>query len=158
MRIEGVTTVEEYLQAIPDDRKEIIKTIRKIIVENLPVGYEEAFNYGMIAYQIPIKRYPTTYNKKPLMLAALAAQKNYNSLYLMTIYGDKGIGEWFINETVKEGKTLKKGKSCINFNKLEELPIKTIGEVIRKVSVEEYIRRYEMVKKQQNIIRNDKKI
>jgi uncharacterized protein YdhG (YjbR/CyaY superfamily) len=70
--------IEAYLADLPDDRREAIEEVRQVILENLPEGYEEAFNWGMITYQVPLETYPDTYNKKPLMYAALASQKNHN--------------------------------------------------------------------------------
>lgn len=147
MKIEGVTTVEDYLTALPDDRREIIQTVRKIILANLPEGYVETFGFGMIAYVIPLKHYPNTYNKQPLMLAALASQKNNCSLYLMTVYGEPKIEKWFKEEFEKSGKRLKMGKSCVHFNKIDDLPLDLIAKVIAKVSIEAYISRYEQAKR-----------
>ena len=45
-------------------------------------------NWGMISYEIPLSVYPDTYNGKPLMYCALAAQKRHNAVYLMNIYAD----------------------------------------------------------------------
>jgi hypothetical protein len=146
MKIEGVNTVKEYLEAIPEDRKEAIKTVRKIILDNLPDGYEECFAYGMIGYVIPLKRYPVTYNKLPLMLAALASQKNYMSFYLMTVYGDKATEEWFKEEFRKSGKKVDIGKSCLHFKKLDDLPLDVIAKVISRASVEKYIEKYELAR------------
>ncbi len=84
-------TVKEYLAELPPDRRKEIETVRKVILANLPKGYEECMSYGMIGYVIPLSRYPETYNKQPLAIAALASQKNYMSLYLMCVYGDPSI-------------------------------------------------------------------
>lgn len=143
MKIEGVKTVQEYLEAIPEERKEPMKAVRKLILDNLPEGYTEGFAYGMIGYVIPLSRYPVTYNKQPLIIAALASQKNFMSLYLMGVYGDKETEEWFKAEYKKSGKKLDIGKSCLHFKKLDDLPLKLIGEVIARVSVEKYIMKYE---------------
>ncbi len=80
------TTVEEYLSGLPDSRREAIQAARNTILENLPKGYEEVMNWGMITYQVPLEIYPDTYNLKPLMYAALASQKNHMALYLTGIY------------------------------------------------------------------------
>jgi hypothetical protein len=150
MKIEGVKTVEGYLAAIPEERKEPMNAIRNLIRANLPEGYEECFGYGMIAYVIPLKRYPVTYNKQPLMLAALASQKNFMSLYLMNVYGDKDTEEWFKDEYKKSGKKLDIGKSCLHFKKLDDLPLELIGKVIARVSVDDYILKYESVRRKGN--------
>jgi uncharacterized protein YdhG (YjbR/CyaY superfamily) len=82
-------TVKQYISELPDDRKADIETVRKVILENLPEGYEEVMNWGMITYQVPLEIYPDTYNDKPLMYAALASQKNHVSIYLTGIYMDE---------------------------------------------------------------------
>jgi hypothetical protein len=145
MRNEGATTVKEYLDVLPDDRKDPMNAIRDIILTNLPQGYEECFGFGMITYIIPLKRFPDTYNKQPLMVAALANQKNYMSLYLMTVYGDKNTEDWFKDEFKKSGKKLDMGKSCVHFKKLDDLPLDLISQVISRVSVENYIKKYESI-------------
>ena len=136
-------TVNEYLAELPADRREVIATLRELIVANLPAGYSEAMQYGMIGYAIPLSRHPNTYNGQPLAVAALAAQKGYTSLYLMSVYGDPALCAWFVAEHERAGKKLDMGKSCIRFRKLEELHLPAVAEVIRRVSVEDFIRTYE---------------
>lgn len=80
-------TVEDYLAELPEERRAVVRAIREVIRANLPPGYAETMNWGMIAYEVPLARYPDTYNKKPLAYAALAAQKNYYALYLNCVYG-----------------------------------------------------------------------
>ena len=99
--------------------------------------------YGMIAYVIPLEQYPVTYNRQPLEYAALASQKNYMSLYLMNIYGDKDTEEWFVERYTASGKKLNMGKSCIRFKKLEDLPLDLVGEAIARTPVADFIKLYE---------------
>jgi hypothetical protein len=141
-------TVEEYLETLPEDRREAISAIREVILANLPEGYEENMNWGMISYEIPLSRYPKTYNKQPLGVAALASQKNYMSLYLMTVYGDKDTEAWFHGRYRASGKKLDMGKSCVRFRRLDDLPLDLVGETIRRVSVDKYIERYEQARRQ----------
>ncbi len=143
----AASTPEAYLKTLPSDRAKALRAVRKAIRVHLPKGYAENMNWGMISYEIPLKRYPNTYNKQPLMLAALANQKNYMAVYLMSVYGDTGIAKWFTEEWKKTGKKLNMGKSCIRFKKLEDVSLGLIGEVIGKVSVEKYIEHYEKVTK-----------
>ena len=143
MKTYELKTVEDYLNSIPAERKEAIKTVRNTILKNLPEGYEEISAYGMIAYVVPLNRYPNTYNKQPLTLAALASQKNYMAVYLNCTYGDKKNEEWFKEEYKKSGKKLDMGKSCVRFKKLDDLPLDLVGKVIKKVPVEQYIKIYE---------------
>ena len=132
-------SVEQYLGELPDDRKESLLIVRQTIINNLPSGYEEVMNWGMITYEVPLKIYPDTYNGKPLMYAALASQKKYMSVYLMGCYMVPKIRNKFEKAYIKSGKKLNAGKSCIRFKKVDDLPLKLIGETIASMSVEEFI-------------------
>ena len=132
-------SVEQYLDELTDYRKESLSMVRKTIVENLPAGYNEVMNWGMITYEVPLKTFPDTYNGKPLMYAALASQKNYMSVYLMGCYMSSVIRNKFENAYKKSGKKFNAGKSCIRFKKVDDLPLKIIGETIASMSVEEFI-------------------
>ncbi len=136
-------TVEEYLNGLPAERRDAIAAVRGVILRNLPKGYQEGMQYGMISYCIPLSRYPRTYNGQALGVAALASQQNYMSLYLMSVYGDPATEEWFIRRFKESGKKLNMGKSCVRFKTLDDLPLEVIGEVIARVPVDEFIRRYE---------------
>ncbi len=132
MRSEA-TTAEQYLAGLPDDRREAIETVRAVILENLPDGYEEAMNWGMITYQIPLGTYPDTYNKQPLMFAALASQKNYMAVYLTGIYVSDEARDEFERAYRATGKRFDVGKSCVRFRKLDDLPLDLIGQTIAAV-------------------------
>ena len=134
-------TIQEYLTEIPDDRREAIKKVRKTILANLPEGYEEALNWGMITYQVPLEVYPDTYNKKPLMYAALANQKNHMAVYLTGIYMDEDLYQDFEEKYRNTGKRYDVGKSCVRFRKLDDLPLELIGESIGAISMEDFIER-----------------
>ena len=136
-------TVDEYLAELPPDRRAAIAAVRKVILDHLPDGHEEAMQYGMIAYVIPLEKYPATYNRQPLAYAALASQKNYMSLYLMNIYSNKEAEQWFIEQYRDSGKKLNMGKSCVRFKRLEDLPVHVIGSAIARTTVEEFIEGYE---------------
>jgi hypothetical protein len=136
-------TVEEYLAGLPPDRREAISTVRRAILDNLPEGYEEGMDYGMIGYFIPLKRYPVTYNGHPLGLAALASQKNYMAVYLMNVYGHPETEKWFQEAYRGTGKKLDMGKSCVRFKKLEDLPVELIGQAVARTPVDAYIKMYE---------------
>jgi hypothetical protein len=140
-------SVEEYLEELPEERREAMETVRSLVLDHLPPGYEEAMNWGMISYEIPLERYPRTYNGQPLMYAALAAQKNYMSLYLMCVYGHAGTRASFEERFKSSGKKLNMGKSCVRFRKLEDLPLELIAETIASTPVEDYIRSYEQSRK-----------
>ena len=144
MRSEA-TTVDQYLSELPDDRRTAIETVRAEILANLPDGYEEAMNWGMIAYQIPLETYPDTYNKQPLMYAALASQKNHMAVYLSGIYISDESREEFEAAYRATGKKLDVGKSCVRFKKLDDLPLDLIGDSIASIPVDRLIARFEEI-------------
>ncbi|MFQ6026423.1 MAG: DUF1801 domain-containing protein [Dehalococcoidia bacterium] len=136
-------TVEDYLAELPVDRKEAIQAVRRVILDNLPEGYQETMQYGMISYVIPLERYPKTYNKQALAVASLASQKSYMSLYLMGVYGSTDAAEWFTERYRASGKKLDMGKSCVRFKTLEDLPLELVGEAVARTSVGDFIQLYE---------------
>ena len=123
-------TVDAYLAQLPEDRRAAISAVREVILENLPDGYEESMNWGMIAYEVPLSTYPDTYNGQPLAYAALASQKNHMAVYLSGIYMDQKAREKFERDYRATGKRIDVGKSCVRFRKLEDLPLPVIGEAI----------------------------
>ena len=136
-------SVQEYLQELPPERRKVISAVREVILKHLPAGYAESMNWGMISYEIPLDRYPDTYNGQPLSYAALAAQKNHYSLYLMSVYGDAEQEQWLWEGFEKSGKRLDMGKSCVRFRKLEDLPMHVIEEAIARTTPEQFIALYE---------------
>ena len=136
-------SVEDYLQELPRERREALQAVRKVVLDNLPAGYVETMNWGVITYEIPLERYPDTYNKRPLMYAALASQKNHMSLYLMCVYSHKESRIRFEEKFKASGKKLNMGKSCVRFKKLEDLPLDVVGDAIAGTSVDAYIRIYQ---------------
>jgi hypothetical protein len=133
----NATTPEEYLAGLTRERSRALGRVRDAIKRSVPAGYEEAISYGMICWQVPLSKYPDTYNKKPLLLAGLASQKNYMSLYLMPVYSDSKLLELLESS----GKPLKTGKSCINFRYVEELPLDVIGEIISRCGLADYAKK-----------------
>lgn len=134
-------SVEEYLAEIPPERRQAIDQVRQTILRNLPAGYEEAMNWGMITYQVPLEVYPATYNKQPLMYAALANQKNHMAVYLTGIYLDEELNQEFEQKYRATGKRFDAGKSCVRFRVLEDLPLELIAESIRAIEMDEFIER-----------------
>jgi hypothetical protein len=135
-------TVAEYLASLPPERREAIAAVRKTILAHLPDGYVEAMEWGMISYQVPLDRYPDTYNRKPLMYAALASQKGYMVVYLSAIYADASARKAFEKAYRATGKRYDVGRSCVRFRKLEDLPLDVIGAAVAGTPVDEYIERY----------------
>ncbi|WP_299433098.1 DUF1801 domain-containing protein [uncultured Aquimarina sp.] len=140
-------TPDEYIEAIPEERKEVMQNLRKVIWDNLPAGFSEVMNYGLIGYVIPHEKYPNGYHcdpKLPLPFMNIASQKNFIAVYHMGIYADKELMDWFVGEYPKYVKTkLDMGKSCIRFKKIDQIPLKLIGELAAKMTPEKWIEIYE---------------
>lgn len=139
----AASTVEEYLADLPEERREAIAEVRDVILANLPDGYEETMNWGMICYEIPLERCPDTYNGKPLMYAALASQKNHMAVYLTGLYVKDGATDRFVERYEATGRKLDMGKSCVRFKSLDQLPLELLGETIAETSVDELIECYQ---------------
>jgi hypothetical protein len=137
-------SVSEYLDSQPEDRRKTLAAVRKVIRDNLPDGYAERVGAsGMILYEVPLSRYPTTYNKQPLQYVALAPQKTYYALYLSAPYASSGLLKWFTEAYRKSGKKLDMGKSCVRFKSLEDLPLDVIGQCVARVPVDDFVAMYE---------------
>lgn len=147
MQNKTAITADEYLQALPDDRRETLSKVRAVVRKNLPRGYAEFVSWGMLNYGVPLSRFPNTYNGQPLCYAALAAQKNYCSLYLMSVYGDKKHETRLREGFAAAGKKLDMGKSCVRFRSPDDLPLDVVGELIASVPVEKWIEVYEKSRK-----------
>jgi len=135
-------SVDEYLQALPADRRAALSAVREVILANLPKGYEERLMYGMIGYVVPHSLYPAGYHcdpKLPLSLACLGSQKNHMAIHLMNVYGDPATEAWFRKAWQAAGKKLDMGKACVRFKKLEDVPLEVIGQVFARTPVKQYI-------------------
>ena len=139
-------TIQDYVTSIPEDKKPAFISLQQTIQENLPKGFEETIIYKMIGYVVPFSIYPDGYHcdtSLPLPFINIAAQKNFISLYHMGIYADPDLLNWFTTEYPKHAKTkLDMGKSCIRFKKMDDIPFELIGELITKMSVQQWIDLY----------------
>ena len=146
MKVEG-KTVNEILANIPEDRKAQFNKLHQVIVKNLPKGFEAAISYGGLGYVVPHSIYPSGYHCKPvepLPFAGIASQKNSINFYHMGIYANPELMEWFVKEYPKHCKQkLDMGKSCVRFKKPDDIPFQLIGELMKKMSVKEWIDLYE---------------
>ena len=131
--------VAQFLASLPDDRRAELERVRRVVRERLPEGYVESTAYRMIYYGVPLSVYPDTYNKQPLMYAALASQKNYLSLYLMSVYGHAPLARRLRDAFAAKGKKLDMGKSCIRFKRADDLPLDAIGDVVAAVPMDRWI-------------------
>ncbi|MFY7943289.1 MAG: DUF1801 domain-containing protein [Crocinitomicaceae bacterium] len=140
-------TVSDYLDNLPEERKDSFISLRKVILSNLSEGFEECINYGMIGYVVPHSIYPAGYHcdtKLPLPFMNIANQKNFIAFYHMGIYGNQDLMNWFVNEFPKYSKAkLDMGKSCIRFKKMDDIPFALIGELVSKMTVKDWIQQYE---------------
>ena len=136
-------TVVQYLAELPADRRREIEAVRDIVNDALPAGYREVISYGMIGWVIPLENYPGTYNRQPLAYASLAAQKNYNSLYLNCVYASPERTERLKAAAAAAGKKLDMGKSCLRFKRADDLPLDLIRDEIASTSPQEFIQIYE---------------
>jgi uncharacterized protein YdhG (YjbR/CyaY superfamily) len=150
MNVAG-NTPDEYLENLPEDRKEVMSKLREVILTNLPDGFHEEMNYGMIGYVVPKSTYPAGYHcdpEVPLPFLAIANQKNFIAVYHMGIYADQKILDWFVNEYPSHVKgKLDMGKSCIRFKKMDQIPYNLLGELCQKIAVNDWINTYETLYK-----------
>ena len=140
------TTPVAYLDSLPPERRAVIKAVRAVIRKHLPKGYAETMNWGMLSYEIPLSRYPDTYNKQPACYVGLAAQKNNYAVYLTGVYGDPTqlgkLQAWY----AAAGKRMDMGKSCLRFMRLEDIPLDLIGEIIASTPVDALIEVLELAR------------
>ncbi len=147
MATSNARTVDEYLAELPAGRREAVSAVRDVMRRHLPDGYEETMNWGMISYEVPLSRYPDTYNGQPLSYAGLAAQKNNYAVYLNGVYQEPALEEQLRDAYAAAGKRLDMGKSCVRFKRTEDLPLQAIGEIIAAVPVDTFIARYEAARR-----------
>ena len=133
------TTPAAYLASLPPERRKVIAAVRAVVKKRLPTGYVETMNWGMLSYEIPLSRYPDTYNKQPLMYIALAARKNNYALYMTCVSGNKALMNRLAAAYKAAGKRLDMGKGCLRFKTLEELPLDVIGDIVASTPVERRI-------------------
>lgn len=140
-------TVEAYISRLPEAQREAISRIRETILSNIPKGFSEEINYGTIGYVVPHRLYPKGYHcdpKLPLPFLNIAARKNFIAVYHMGIYVEPELLAWFTNEFAKASKQkLDMGKSCIRFKKPDAIPFELIGQLVQKLSVNDWIALYE---------------
>ena len=138
---------EEYISKIPEERQPVLSRMREVILANLPKGFEEQMSYGMIGYVVPHSLYPDGYHctpELPLPFMNIASQKNFVALYHSGIYGSEKLLHWFQEEYPKHSKRkLDMGKSCIRFKYMDDVPYELIGELVQKISVQDWIDIYE---------------
>ena len=136
-------TPEDYLDELPTERRALVSRLRDLVNSNLPDGYVERMSWGMIGWEVPLERYPDTYNGQPLVYAALAAQSNHTALYLNCVYASQERTERLKQQWADAGKKLDMGKSCLRFKREDQLAETALADAIRSVPVETFIAEYE---------------
>jgi len=140
-------TPQQYIDELPEDRKQVIQKLREVVLKNIPEGFQEGMGYGMLGYSVPHSIYPKGYHctpELPLPFFSMASQKNSINIYHMGIYANKNLQNWFITEYPKYSKAkLDMGKSCIRFKKMDDIPYELIGELLSKITVQQWIELYE---------------
>ena len=136
-------TPDDYLSELPPERRALVSRVRDLVNANLPDGYVERMSWGMIGWEVPLERYPETYNGQALVYAALAAQKNHTALYLNCVYASQERTERLKQQWVDAGKKLDMGKSCLRFKREDQLAETALADAIRAVPVETFIAEYE---------------
>jgi uncharacterized protein YdhG (YjbR/CyaY superfamily) len=139
----NATTVAQYLAALPADRRKELAAVRKLILKHLPKGYQETMGWGMISYGIPLADYPNTYNGQPLCFAALAAQKNFSTIYLMGAYASSKEYRALKSAFEKAGKKFDMGKSCLHFKRAADLELEAVAKVIAATPPKRFIAYFE---------------
>lgn len=140
-------TPDEYLAELPPERREALAAVRALVRANLPAGYEERMNWGMLSYEIPLARYPDTYNGQPLQYVALAAQKRHLALYLMGLYGDADAEARLRAAFEAAGLAMDLGKSCLRFRDPAALPLDAVAAEIARLAPDDFIARYEAARR-----------
>ena len=144
-------TADQYIAKLPEDRKEVMQKLRQIVLKNLPKGFEETMQYGMLSYVVPHSIYPDGYHCKPtdaLPFMSIASQKNHIGFYYSGIYTDPALMEWFVAEYPKHAKgKLDMGKSCVRFKNPKNIPFDLLAELTTKITVAQWIEKYESVLK-----------
>lgn len=139
-------TVAEYMKELPEDRREAVQAVRKVILANLDKGFVEQMSYGGICYCVPHSLYPAGYHcdpKQALPYAGIGSQKNHIGIYMMCLYNDPADLATFQREWRATGKKLDMGKSCIRFRKIEDVPLEVVGRAIKRVTLKKFIEHYE---------------
>lgn len=145
----NAATVDEYISELPEERKEVIRKLRTIILQNVPNGIIENMSYGMIGYVVSFDKYPKGYHCKPkkeLPFINLASQKKNISFYHMGLYENATLLEWFKKEYTKHSKyKLDMGKCCVRFKRMNDIPYELIGQLLQKLNLDDYISDYERI-------------
>jgi hypothetical protein len=152
----GAGTVEEYLESLQPERREVVSAVRDVINEALPHGYVEGIAFRMIGWSVPLERFPDTYNGQPLSYVGLAAQKRYYSLYLTAVYTGSAEEDEFRRRWEATGRKLDMGKSCVRFRGLDDLDLDLVSEVVASTSTDAFIQQYKQTRYSRTSVGGDR--
>jgi hypothetical protein len=133
------TAVSTFLDNLPAERRREVERVRETVRRHLPEGYEEVVSKNMLVYQVPLKRYSDTYNGEPLWYVALASEKSYLSLHLMSIYGDRALARRLEDGFRAAGKKLDVGKACVHFKTADDLPLDVVGQIVAAIPMDQWV-------------------
>jgi hypothetical protein len=143
MASSSAASVGQYLDELPPERRDVVAAVRDVVRRHLPAGYDETMNWGMICYEIPLARYPDTYNEQPLCYVALAAQKRHYALYLTNVAEGSEHQRALREAYAARGRRLDMGKSCLRFRRVDDLPLDVVGRIVASTTPDAYIAHYE---------------
>jgi uncharacterized protein YdhG (YjbR/CyaY superfamily) len=103
------TSVQSYIASVKGEQLAILEQLRELVLDAVPEA-EEKIRWGMLCYD------------DDGALFALAAQKNYVSLYVMATQALKGMAE--------ELSAIDHGKGCLRFKKDSGVPTETIRRLL----------------------------
>ena len=118
-------TVKEYLEAVPEERKEFVtfldNFIQKTVPKLTPYFASNMIGYGKFKY--------LNYKKETIdwPIIAIANQKQYISIYVCSIVNGEYVAEMHRKELGK----VKVGRSCISFKKLEDINLPALRKVLK---------------------------
>lgn len=133
------STVAGFLSKLPPERRREVERVRRVLRRHMPSGYEEVISKNMLVYQVPLKHYSETYNKQPLWYVALASQKSYLSLHLVSVYADAALAKQLKDAFKAEGKKLNMGKACIHFKSADEFALGAIRDIVASTPLERWV-------------------
>ncbi|MFG0304832.1 MAG: DUF1801 domain-containing protein [Phycisphaerales bacterium JB040] len=140
------TTVKQYLEALPADRKAALEAIIEVVEQTRDPALEHGMQYGMPAWYVPHAVYPAGYHctpSEPVPFASVASQKNHIGLYLFCTYTDPAEKDWFVEAWKATGKRLDMGASCVRVKRLEDVPLDVVARVFKRVTVKKFLKAYE---------------
>ena len=118
----SASDIAAYVDSVDDARREDFRAVLEKLRAIVPDGYDEAMTWGFPTFEVPLEVSGPTYNKKPMMFAALAAQKKHFGLYVMCAYMSEDRKARLAEAWKAHGAKLDMGKACIRFTDPADVP------------------------------------